>query len=341
MSKKQEHNYVGVPAFLFRKLNAHEGATLDVEGQKLIVRKVTVHDSREKQLYVSDKTFAKIKKSRETLKLTVGCDPEFVLINEKDGSVFQASRIWSYRGEIGSDGPLAELRPRPAKHEDELTENIKELILGVGRRLEGKGIRAEAHSCINNMALGFHVHIGLPRQVLDFQAKGAYKFVQRFVQALDFFVGIPTMALEDDNIRRLGDGAYGKPSDFRTSPDTLEYRTPGGFYLRHPDYTRGLLGLSLCVAEQILREAEVKCRWKNLETYTKTFHESYGIPESKDVRSVLMDPRKRRATEMLPNILRKVSQFDTYEEHRGAISRLFLMIVNNEQFSPLLLENWK
>ena len=303
--------------------------------------------STETIAYVSKKTYDLVNGVGEKFKMTLGCDPEFVFTNDCR-FVYPASRWLPHRGKIGHDGPLAELRPDPGDHEDQVVENLRQLIRSlpgmIGKRFRRHdAYTPEAHSCWENYALGFHIHIGLPRELLTFAAPNTREFLESLVAALDYFVGIPAMLLEDTNVRRLGDGQYGKPGDYRISSRTIEYRTPGGFHLRHPYYAAGIMGLALCVSKDIVEEAEeASGGWANLDRVSSynRLQRRFNLPNKSEIKLALLEPTKSKALSHVPNLAEQLLKLRHYSEHSSSIQRYFALLATNKQYSPILLQNW-
>lgn len=281
------------------------------------------------------------------LEVTLGCDPEFVFLNSKNNMV--PTNTWlPASGSIGSDGPLAELRPLPAYHESGVVENLRSLIKALPLLIYAKfgnqsALSPQAHSCWENQAMGFHIHVSAPIELLTFAAPTTKVFLESFITALDYFVGVPAMLLEDTNVRRLGGGMYGNPGDYRVGPKTIEYRTPGGFHLRHPSYAAGIMGLALCVSEELLNEyRNLTNGWRSLNKYSSFEHikKRYNLPNKSEIRGSLLEPTKKDAVEQLPNMLKQLKSFNSFTAHDKAITTYFKLLASNTQFSPNILDNW-
>lgn len=281
------------------------------------------------------------------LRVTLGCDPEFVFLDAKK-NVLPANYWLPVSGVIGSDGPLAELRPMPEEHEDGVVDNLRKLIKTLPILMDVKFgstnlILPQGHSCWQNYAIGFHIHLGAPRELLTFAAPNTKEFMESFITVMDYFVGIPAMLLEDSNVRRLGNGTYGKAGDYRVSSKTIEYRTPGGFHLRHPEYAAGIMGLALCLGEEVLNGwRDMSNGWRDLDKFSafEHFREKYNLPKKREIKWALTEPTKREAVKHLPNMIRQLQRLDSFSAHKKSICNYFNLIANNTQYSPNLLENW-
>lgn len=87
----------------------------------------------------------------------------------------------------------------------------------------------------NLRSAGGHLHIGYDG------AKQFDKFMYKpdktrcdIVKTLDLFLGIPSVIMEPDNMRKE---LYGKAGAFRPKPYGVEYRTISNFYLANKEYT--------------------------------------------------------------------------------------------------------
>jgi len=326
--------------------NVREGETLSVScyGGQLALR---VANSPNEKSYVSYSNLLAISK-REKHEASLGCDPEFVFVDFL-GRVCRANSFLPKFGKIGHDGALGELRPAPGPNEKIVVENLRELI----RKLPGKisqkfpvpgVLQAEAHSEKNNCAIGFHIHIGAPKAVTSFIAPGTRTFIESFIATLDYFVGIPAMIPDENDTRRLGDGDYGKPGDWRVSRfNTIEYRTPGGFHLRSPVYAAGIMALALCAGENILSYIEKKSLgWARLNEANNfdLLRYRYSMPSKQTIRSVLNSPGKAAGIKFLPEIIKSLQAFESYEEYKNSIESYIRMVIDSPYVSARLVDNW-
>lgn len=355
MSSGGETDTIRVSPSQMKSLGVVEGRRLSLttySGTKvsLLVKRIYIEDSNvdDTVSYVCQETQDLITGDvSRPLKVTLGCDPEFVFLDAQQ-NVLPASYWLPTWGPIGSDGPLAELRPRPATHEEGVIDNLRRLIRALPLLVDAKFgspqiILPEGHSCWQNYAIGFHIHLGAPKELLTYAAPNTKEFLETFITVMDYFVGIPAMLLEDSNIRRLGDGVYGKAGDYRVSSKTIEYRTPGGFHLRHPEYAAGIMGLALCLGEEMLNEyRQLSNNWRNLDKYSNFEHarSRFSLPQKREIRWALTEPSKKEAVKHLPNMLRQLQTLESFSDHRESICRYFSLIANNTQYSPNLIKNW-
>lgn len=243
----------------------------------------------------------------EPHELTIGCDPELFLINKTTKRLALAHNILSKEGQLGSDGDLAELRPDYALSPEQLMINIRELITSIPSKVP-LSLFPFASSWHAYRCCGFHVHLGLPIELLSFAADKTDALLKNIVAALDYFVGIPAAALDPDNKRRFNN-EYGRPGDYRLSMRTLEYRTPGGFHLRSPLYTRSLLFSAFGVVERIIHDAEKESfGWKDTSKITdfSYFMEKYKLPPKKVIKSMFLTKDKEELKDVSIKICREL-----------------------------------
>jgi hypothetical protein len=345
---KVDDGIILIPAMKRVTQNLKDGSFLNVSGDNGRKVKLKVGSSPNTNSYVSRKTLYSLY-NQETVSVTLGCDPEFVLVG-KDHKVCRAEGVLTdILGSIGNDGALGEFRPDPGNNEIEVTENLRKLIKRLPSMIDKKFpipgvLHAEGHSEKQNCAAGFHIHLGAPAPLTTRAALGSQKFLQSFATALDFFVGIPGMLIEQSDLRRIGDGKYGKAGDIRTSKfGTIEYRSLGGFHLRHPDYTRGVLALAQCASKDILTHMEgLSCGWAYLSSVNsfETLQDKYNLPNRFNIEDAFKSKKKDKALYMLERVIKVVSTLDSYEEHRESIDRFLKLVINNTIYSPKLSDNW-
>lgn len=326
--------------------------------------------------YVTEDTFSllEITKTEVTVKdfefvnnITLGCDPEFYIFDRSEGTILRASVYLSpsRRSIIGCDGDgiLAEIRPRPSQDEDVLTKHIYGLLTRAAstvRSKTNKNISLLAGSSIRskiNMSrdralsqpiyktAGFHLHFGLPRQILmHYENMDSLRRI--LIKILDYYTGIPAMIAEGyDHHRRTMTGAYGNPGDFRSKKITLEYRTPGGALLKHPVLTRGLLSLGILVIEDAV--SRIKSCTDNFckPTLMSTdFHmkELYpSIPDESQIRQLICNVDTAPAKNILPLIIADLEEMVGWEKRRNKVGEFLECLLNDTQFINDIEFNWR
>ena len=200
----------------------------------------------------------------------IGGDPEFVLFND-NAAIQYASEVLSHEDVLGSDGPLAELRPRPAVEVEDFVKRIKDIFRKdpntklieqldwVAGCIYMAPRAGDPEGGTREWPVGGHIHIGTPIQL----AKKVESMKSRnvsmggiFVNAvfaclnrvLDELLAIPLIKVdgEDNTIERRKH--YGYFGGYKTERDRLEYRSLSGEWLSHPRLATAVLGTAKAIA---------------------------------------------------------------------------------------------
>jgi hypothetical protein len=177
----------------------------------------------------------------------LGTDVEVMLKNATSGKMVLASQFFSRKGKIGCDDrsvqfdgkrlPLLELRPDPDSNPLALINNLKKLMTEAATAINRRAVEWRAGSMpFKPYSIGGHIHFsGVP-------------FSSQLVRALDNYVGLPLMVIEDQKTavpRRVRYGFYG---DIRHKDyGGFEYRTPGSFVVS-PEIAAAAICLAYVVA---------------------------------------------------------------------------------------------
>lgn len=285
--------------------------------------------------------------------ITLGCDPEFFLVDNINRKVLRAYSFFKKYGEIGHDGILAELRPRPSLTPQGLTDNIFKLILNTREMLnrnttyDPERIMMLAASGYQRATAGFHLHFGLPSSILG-RTPNIIILMHQMVRVMDYYVGLPAIMLEGDHdsARRSNIFVnYGKPSDFRLDNRTLEYRVAGGSMLRHPILTKGLIALGEIVTQDITSKVKLNTNdftafyWVNKD---ERFQEMYpDVLSTPDVYKLICSPTVEPARQHLDRVYAGTKNMIGYERRREEIDEFFTHIFNNTQFNNDIEYNWR
>jgi len=292
--------------------------------------------------------------------ITLGCDPELFLVDAQ-GNMVHANRFFRRFANVGYDGPMLELRPMPSTKEEGVSANLMSLLNQARAHLntfknvnlinnipipKTDELRIVAASAYKSVAAGFHLHFGLPRQLL-----GGHKYMLKLlagqmVKALDFYVGIPAIIPEgsEDFFRRTFVGsAYGKPGNFILDNRTLEYRLPGGTLMKHPILAQGILGLGAAVIEDVVsRVREATENYSFIETMLpdKSLKIIYpSIPTPPEIYQAIVSPNIRNAEAKLDVIINDVRKMVGYEARSQSIEAYFKHI--KTKFSNDVECNWR
>lgn len=357
---ERDHSRICIPPQMRAELGVLVGQFLQIRGKESVVLQVDGCSPIFKAAMVNAENFAKINGpdvSFKILDVTLGCDPEFFIIwgnGPHNDQLMSAATFLPFQGQIGCDGSLGELRPHYGRHEDEVVGELQRLIPQIPSRMkrsswakgfptDGKAYRYEAHSYHFARSAGFHVHLGIPAEILNTKKDFNRVAINHLVQCLDWYVSVPMVPLEDSPLRRMGKTQYGLPGDYRPSNMTLEYRTPGAFYLRTPSLARGLMGLSLMVTELIVSRLKIASRnFVDLRKLTKAdLQEILPIPEANDIRGVLLAESVRPALGKLDRIRKDLTEFPNYGKHVRTVEGFFREVEEGTRPGPNLLRNWK
>ena len=310
-------------------------------------------------VYVTSKVFNKIDisphtnfASIETVSgITLGCDPEAFLIDRTTKAIISASRFFQKWAQVGFDGYMMELRPSPSTDESVLLGNIYNLILSARRMLNhydtGKNCKILGVSHYGTFTAGFHLHFGLPPILLQRQP-GTRSLIIQMVNALDYYVGIPSIIPEgvSDSFRRtIPYLDYGKPGNYRLSNRTLEYRVPGGYLLRHPILTLGLISMGALVIEDIVSRVKV-CTNNFMEIEKIATHaditELYPhLPDIKELLSTICSTSTKNANRHLNTIEADFEEMLGWKKREAYIKQFTNCIRSNVTFTNDVEHNWE
>jgi hypothetical protein len=329
---------------------------LQLSGKEVLVLQVKgTPDATLDYACVSLENFEKIKGKSVEFSIpdvTLGCDPEFFIMWDK--TLMSAATYLPFQGQIGSDGTLGELRPSYARHEDGVVANLTQLIPRITGKMcrekwatgfprNGDKFRVEAHSYYRGLAAGFHIHLGIPPEILNTRTDFSRIAMNHLVQCLDWYVSVPMIPLEVNPNRRAAGTSYGNPGDYRPSNLTLEYRTPGAFYLRTPKLARGLLGLCLMVTETVVsRMKTASNNFVNLHRLSKDdLNDMLPVPQASVIKKTLLDRNSQTGLSYLEGIQESLCGLSSYAKHEQSVSGFFREVESRRVPGPNLIENWK
>lgn len=349
-------NSIRLPQKIREGLGVIVGQFIELKGKTNLVLQIKrAFDPLQTNALVSPANFECLKGSQVEFKIldvTVGCDPEFFIIHQN--MVMSAATYLPFHGQIGCDGNLGELRPHYGNHETQVVNNLQGLIPTIpgqmrrsdwakGLPKNGRHFSYEAHSYYWHFPAGFHVHLGIPPEILNTRRDFNRAAIHHLVQCLDWYVSVPLVPLEPEIRRRTNRSKYGSPGDYRSSEVTLEYRTPGAFYLRTPTLTAGLLGLCLIVTESVISKMKIATNnFSRLNLLTPgDLQEIMPIPKPEDIRGILLSPTTVRAEAQLDNIWQRLSDLPNFAKHRISVENFFRAVKEKTRPEPNLLSNWK
>ena len=249
-----------------RLLEIHESYSKDLSELKAQVGVSLTEDEYLRTGFVTTSIFNSICKSTESSRsiwaadniddTVIGGDPEFILIHPENNSVVYAGNIngFTSEGKLGSDGPLAELRPDPAISVEEFVDNISSIFKTHPKTKYIENLKWMAGCCWitpdnhngrDHWPIGGHIHVGTPNILYKKMQNGQYfksAVFQTMVKAIDELLAIPLLKLEKQKYASVRRESYGYFGDYRTDRDRLEYRTISGAWLTHPKIATYVLG---------------------------------------------------------------------------------------------------
>lgn len=190
---------------------------------------------------------------KRSVGITLGCDTEFFILDDKM-NIVNPAKFFREFGEIGYDMPMVEIRPQPATDPITLSNNIYELIGKTAGILKPYNITPAFASNYNGNSAGFHIHFGLPKEILN-DSMFRYKTALLLTYALDFYISLFSVLsenTEDINRRQHKASEYGGIGDYRIDVITFEYRSIGGHVLRDKELVEDILCLSYIVVDDII-----------------------------------------------------------------------------------------
>lgn len=301
--------------------------------------------------YVCAETYNKLTSTTEndTFEIVddimLGTDPEFFLLS--DNKIVPANRYFQKYNAVGSDGMLAEIRPCPSVHEDEVVNNIRKQLAQARERIDKRGhkyIQLHAMSAYCGITAGFHLHYGLPRALLGDNELTRPLMIQ-IVRAMDYYVGLPCLIQEgdEDSQRRCAPFlSYGKAGDFRLDLRTLEYRVCGGRMLQHPILTRGLLALGAVVIEDVVSRVK---KATNSFTDLNLMHSSDDlnalypdVPANREMETLIASETSLPALKHLDKIASGLESMVGLDKRRVAVYDLFNNLTT--KFDSSIDNNW-
>ena len=218
--------------------------------------------------FVTTETFKKIVKDTEKSNIwvaneihdtVIGADPEFLLFDQNK-DVVRANNVLSNHGELGCDGAMAEVRPKPAIKPEELTSNILEILKNVDltNPISSYGWTAGCYykDNIRDYPIGGHIHIGNPIQITKLDVNKRESFFRVLNKILDELLAIPMVKIDGSvygSARRTKCemGKYGYYGGWRLCDGRLEHRTLSGLWLMHPTLAICVLGTVKAIIDEV------------------------------------------------------------------------------------------
>lgn len=333
--------------------------------------------------FVTTKTFQKItsseeKRSQNSIWISndvndtiIGADPEFILFNENN-EIVRANNILSYNGPIGSDGAMAEIRPKPAISPEELVNNIK-ILLEDDKYVSSIKMYRWVAGCYykdsnRDYPIGGHIHIGNPIQVSRIDINKREDFFNSFNKIIDELLSIPMIKIDGTNMGRARRtecvmGKYGYFGEFRTCNGRLEHRTLSGMWLMHPVLSTLVLGTMKAIIDEVYRhvadnnfntEYMYPSKLHNAPIWSEDFDQWGEIPLIKDIgcvqssRSMIESLHKSEVSKISIRFLKlwlsRMQKLSTYTLYSKYIDGLYEVLKNStktfQDYDKNLQKNW-
>jgi bifunctional DNA-binding transcriptional regulator/antitoxin component of YhaV-PrlF toxin-antitoxin module len=276
--------------------------------------------------------------------VTLGCDPELILVDRKDASIITAGKYFKKWDPVGCDGLLLEFRPLPSTDENVVVTNIFNMLKQARLKINDPQVMITAVSSYKKITAGFHLHYGLPKELLG--PKNS-ETAEQIVKVLDYYVGVPSILPEgkEDIYRRTTPYlAYGKPGNYRLDNRTLEYRVPGAALMKHPVLTKGIISIGATVVEDVVNRIKhctdnfTKLGYVSTD---KDIRELYpDIPPAMTMFSIICSADTELAMIYYENIRSGIEKMVGYEKRADSINKYFKCVESGIQFSPDMETNW-
>jgi hypothetical protein len=286
----------------------------------------------------------------------VGGDPEFLLMNN-EGLVKYASTIrgLGHEDDLGSDGPLAEVRPEPAISVDDFVNNIRSILRDHPNRdlieqYEWQAICFHRGPSVDDpltrdWSVGGHIHLGSPMKLQskveeNYAGYDEVSIYRRAVfsclnKALDEYVAIPTLKLESKEKAAQRRTHYGFFGEYRVQHNRLEYRTLSCEWMSHPDIALAVTGSVKAVAHAFMRILDESDYAKSLvvpvsSEYTDNFY-SPNFDQWKNIEIMQMLNAVRSTNEMKAILNRAEMTFD--KSYFNKLKRMFRALSTYAEYS--------
>lgn len=321
-----------------------------------------------KTAFVTTETFNKLirdkrRKTSETAyvstdieALKIGADPEFGLTDPISGKLMYASRTRALpgEGEMGHDGPLAEIRPNPHTTVEGIVTNIKDIFSRGQKAIDkfnwvgGATYRNDSNDEGRVFHMGGHIHIGDPPELEESKRADAYKVV---IQMLDELIAMPLVRIDtpEPHLRRNeawgGYGRYGRWGDQRPQVGRFEWRVLSGLWLAHPTLATAILGATKALSEscyQSMAERGFDSEWIKSE---EGFLKHWKASDKNEIASLVNDALPGKVSKSLANrSVKRLKDLDNYRQYQSEIEefeRIVNMSSNDRKLINLDLKtNW-
>lgn len=333
--------------------------------------------------FVTSKTFRKItglkadkpKKniwiSDEAGESIIGADPEFLLFDHR-GRVVRANDVMSYHGDLGCDGAMAEVRPKPATAPEELVRNITAILKNkdLTRRIEDFNWMAGCYHQDNqrDYPMGGHIHIGNPIKLANKRMEERTHIFKVMNKIIDELLAIPLIKIDGAELGRKRRtecrmGKYGYFGEWRSCNGRLEHRTLSGMWLMHPKLAECVFGTAKCIIDEMFKRLSGKgfkttyampAKYQSARVWNRTFSDWDKFPLCRDMGCIRTSAEMvewlhtSSATNITKAYMRQwyshMKKMSAYPKYAKQVDGLYEILKNNTQsfhdFDKELKKNW-
>lgn len=274
--------------------------------------------------------------------IMVGADPEFALVNPKNQRYQYAENVEGFgsHGTLGSDGPLAEVRPPPSEDTAVVVDNIRN-ILRTGHTgimpfnwVAGATYKSPNHPSERVVHIGGHIHLGDPGLLPNKNKQGVYRQIIRILDELMALplvrIDLPHPHLRRNTVHTNGYGRYGQWGDTKPQEGRFEWRVPSGLWLSHPDFAQAILGTSKAITEccyQMMAEKNFDNDWICAREDRAGFLKSWKVMSTSRASKIVNDAVAGKVTPTLVKRAQlKLRELDNYDKYKGDIDEFIRLI---------------
>lgn len=255
---------------------------------------------------------------------TLGCDPEFIILNEFGKIVSEADSYNNHEFSLDGNGRIAELRVAPSSKPLELVNNIHGIFKRkIQRNKKFLNYNWVAGSFKRNEALGGHIHVGIRQHLTPGDLSGHPNYSD-IVTIFDNYVGIVSVLLEnkDEGANRREDGDYGNAGNFRLQSHGFEYRVCAS-WLVTPYVSAAFFCLSKLITFEYLN---------NPNFDFKRF----------DCEDIINYTDQNTARKQFPKIWNDIVKMKLYQAYKPYLDFIYFLVENKKSWYPRssLKESW-
>lgn len=310
----------------------------------------------------------------------LGADPEFLLFND-DGEVVRANATGSleYYGEMGYDGAMAEIRPKPSSNPDQLVANMRRIFKKYSKIMDSYIAKTACYhkDNVRDYPVGGHIHVGNPRQLLAIPFNKRKFLLLVLNKILDELIAVPMIKLDGKigSLRRTKcqmapNNGYGYFGEYRTDSGAgnnrrLENRTLSGMWLLNPSVAKAVIGCAKVIVDEVYNQVYYHNLSENYfghdiiqtagrDIWTSSFKEWKNIPLCKDLHctrnsATIITALNNSDPNMITkpfmarwkNAMKKLSTYEKYRDYVEAFHDMMLISRHDlKRWPTSIKENW-